>query len=112
MSEVTITINGRNYGVFCDDGQEPRVAELGNHIDSRLKEIASSGANISESHLLVLTSLVLADELHDAKAKLEQQPVAQTGVGISEEDQEMLGNAVEHLNQRVLEIANRLKEAA
>lgn len=113
MSEVTITINNRNYGISCDDGQEARVAELGNYIDTKLKEIAGSGASTTESHLLVLTSLVLADELQDVKAQLNNvpdQPIVQQGM--SEEDQQMLGNAVEHLNQRVLQIANRLKDLA
>ncbi|MBL4588720.1 MAG: cell division protein ZapA [Alphaproteobacteria bacterium] len=113
MAEVTISINGRNYGVACDDGQEQRVSELGQYIDKRLKDIASAGAATTESHLLVLTALVLADEIHDLSAGVTPQPQQQSeGHEYTAEEQEALGNAVEHLNQRVLQIANHLKEAA
>ncbi len=116
MAEVTVTINGRNYGIACDDGQEKRVVELGQYINTQLRAISSAGAATTESHLLVLTSLVLADELQDVKDKLASLDAtgaeSSNAQSISDEDREALGNAVEHLNQRVIQIANRLKEAA
>lgn len=114
MAEVTITINGRNYGIACDDGQEQRVLELGEYINERLSTIASAGAATTESHLLVLTSLVLADEIHELLEgnTVQQAPATNPAHIIPPEEQQALGNAVEHLNQRVLQIANRLKDAA
>ena len=113
MAEVTITINGRNYGIACDAGQEQRVMELGQYINDRLKSIASAGAATTESHLLVLTSLVLADEVHELlEGKSSQQSSPNPEAMIDPEEQQALGNAVEHLNQRVIQIANRLKDAA
>ena len=67
MAEVNLTINGRNYGIACDDGQERRVQALGQYVDQRLKEIARAGAASNESHLLFLTSIILADEIFDLK---------------------------------------------
>ncbi len=60
MAEVTLTINGRNYGVACDDGQEDRLRDLGYYIDQRMREIAQAGAAGNESHLMILASLMLA----------------------------------------------------
>jgi cell division protein ZapA len=118
MAEVTININGRNYGIACDDGQEDRIRELAKYINERLNSIAAAGAAATESHLLVLTSLVLADEVHEL-LEGNNNSQASTNNGLSEEqlliaqeEQQALGNAVEHLNQRVLKIANSLKEAA
>lgn len=71
MAEVKLAINGRMYGIACDEGQERRVSMLGRYIDARLKEIARAGGASNESHLLVLTSLVLADEIHDLREDLE-----------------------------------------
>ena len=65
MAEVTLSINGRDYGISCDDGQEQRVQDLGMYVDSRLRDIAKAGAASNESHLLVLTSIMLADEIFD-----------------------------------------------
>ncbi len=112
MAEVTVTINNRNYGVSCDNGQEQRVAELGQYIDERLKSIASAGVATTESHLLVLTSLVLADEIHDLLEGNGSPSPSSLENSIPLEEQQALGNAVEHLNQRVLQIANRLKDVA
>ncbi len=116
MAEVTVNIKGRNYGIACDDGQEERIQELGKYINERLNAIAAAGAAATESHLLVLTSLVLADEVHELLEDNNTQASSGTGVSeeqlIAQEEQQALGNAVEHLNQRVLKIANSLKEAA
>ncbi len=117
MAEVTVNIKGRNYGIACDDGQEERIQELGKYINERLNAIAAAGAAATESHLLVLTSLVLADEVHELLEGNNTQASSGTGVSeeeqlIAQEEQQALGNAVEHLNQRVLKIANSLKEAA
>lgn len=67
MAEVNLMIHGRTYGVGCDDGQEKRVRELGQYIDKRIKEIASTGGAATEAHLLVLTALVLADEIFETR---------------------------------------------
>ena len=115
MAEVTVTINGRNYGIACDNGQEQRVMELGNYINERLSSIAAGGAATTESHLLVLTSLVLADEIQELRDSVgipAQNQQSQEEIAIAQEEQQALGNAVEHLNQRVIQIANRLKDVA
>lgn len=67
MAEVSITIKGRQYDIACDDGQEKRVVQLASYIDDKIKMIARSGSAYNESHLMVLTSLVLADEIFDAR---------------------------------------------
>ena len=67
MAEVSITINGRTFGISCEDGQEQRVHDLGRYVDARLKEIAKAGAASNESHLLVLTTLMLSDEIFDLR---------------------------------------------
>lgn len=114
MAEVTVTINGRNYGIACDNGQEQRVIELGNYINERLNSIAAGGAATTESHLLVLTSLVLADEIQELRdgGDTTDNQQSHEELAIAQEEQQALGNAVEHLNQRVIQIANRLKDVA
>jgi len=49
MAQVTLTINGRNYGITCDDGQEQRVMDLGHYVDERIKALSKAGAASNEN---------------------------------------------------------------
>lgn len=109
MGEVNLTINGRSFGVSCDDGQEQRVVDLGHYVDSRLKEIAGAGAAGNEMHLLLLTSLMLADEVFDLRENLNTgKPV--NGGAISKQDEAMIAEAINHFAGRIDTVADRLQE--
>lgn len=116
MAELNLTINGKNYSIFCDDGQEQRVLDLGHYVDERLKEIASAGAATNESHLLVLASLMLADEVFDLRDGANQNSAAQAPAaapqnGMSEEDEHAVAEAIDALAQRIEAIAAQVQEA-
>jgi cell division protein ZapA len=112
MAEISITINGRNYGIACDDGQEKRVQELARYVDFRLKEIARAGAASNESHLLVLTSIILADEIADMKANGPPMAKQQAAIGVkmTDEDEEAIVSAIDLLAARIDQIAGNLQK--
>lgn len=118
MAEISININGRSYGIACDDGQERRVRELASYVDSRLREIARAGAATNESHLLVLTSIILADEIAEARSGIGQHaarhaPPQQTpisGISMTEEDEEAIVSAIDLLAARIDSIATSLQK--
>ncbi len=112
MGEVNISISGRNYGISCQDGQEQRVQDLGQYVDSRLKDIAKAGAANSETHLLVLTTLMLADEIYDLRengAAAPPQPVP--GTEANQNDEAEVVNAIGQLAERIDMIAKRIQSA-
>ena len=112
MAEVNLRIHGRNYGIACDDGQENRVLELGRYVDERLKEISHSGAAANESHLLVLTTLVLADEIYDLRAHIDnvmKNMHAPHDERVSAEEEELIVRAIDSLASRIELIAGRLE---
>ncbi len=74
MAEVNLTIDGRNYGIACDDGQESRLKQLGGYVEQRLREVSGGGASVNKAQTMVLTSLVLADEIFDLNEKLSAAP--------------------------------------
>lgn len=119
MSEVTLQINGRGYGLSCDDGQESRLGKIGEYVNLRAKDISDSGAASSENHLLVLTSLVLADEIFDLKddiAHLQEQvrmlrDYAEEGGNMLSTDDMMVTEVITHLTQKIEDINGRLKAA-
>lgn len=111
MAEVNISINGRKFGIACDDGQEQRVTDLANFVDSRLKEIAKAGAGANESHLLVLTSIVLADELFDLRdnaANSNRAPL--NGLQITRDEEGTIVNAIDQMAGRIEAIAGNLQK--
>ncbi len=66
MSEVTLSIGGKDYTVACGDGEEAHVAKLGASIDAKLTEMGDSGVN--ETRRLLFAALLLADEVVDLKS--------------------------------------------
>ncbi len=108
MAEVTLNINGRNYGISCDDGQERRLKDLAYYVDQRLKEISRAGAANNESHLLVLTALMLADEVFDLKDEAEElSEKASEKTELTEQELEM-ARTIDHLADRIGLIADRI----
>ncbi|MSO89707.1 MAG: cell division protein ZapA [Rhodospirillaceae bacterium] len=108
MAQVMVTIHGRRYPVACDDGQEAHVARLADYVDRRLGELAAkAGPQVNESLLLVLTNLLIADELTDAYeglAELRAQGDGTSGNG-------RLGDGLDALAARVEALAARLERA-
>lgn len=128
MAEVNISINGRIHEISCDNGQEGRVVDLASYIDQRLQQIARSGAAYNDAHLLVLTALVLADEIFDTREKLaaatseagasktrKDQPVDAAPVtpaaAVSAEEEKALAQLLEKLVKRIDGIAARVQAA-
>ena len=66
MGQVAIAINGRRYNVNCDDGEEDRLRLLAAGLDRRVRALAASVGQVGENRLLLLTCLLLEDELAEA----------------------------------------------
>ena len=70
MAQVTITINDRNYEIACDDGQENHLIKLSQFVDKRLRELTDVIGQVGDARLLVMASLLLADELSEVYTEL------------------------------------------
>ena len=119
MAEVNLSIHGKTYGIACDDGQEGRVSEVGEYVDRRARDIASAGAASNENHLLVLTALVLADEVKElrddlmaVKSSRPSQQASAADQALSQEEEKRIVASIEQLANRIDSVANKLREAA
>jgi cell division protein ZapA len=71
MGQVTVTLNGRTYRLSCGDGEEQRLLALADHVRGKLNGLIQQFGQAGEDRLLLMAALLIADELWDARARLE-----------------------------------------
>ena len=76
MAQMTVRINGYNYTVGCEDGQEAHLLAMAEQVDNRIANIKAVGGQSGEARLLVLAALLLADEVHDLRQDLASAQAA------------------------------------
>ncbi len=108
MAFVNVTVNGRVYDIACDDSQVARVQELGRTVDAHAQHLLSTVGNVSDSRLLVMVGLLLADELVESREQLSK--LGQEVAAAAEGDTRLAG-VIESLAQRIEAIATRLERA-
>lgn len=70
MGQVSVSINGRAYEIACDSGQEEHLEQLASFVDKRVGDLVASVGQVGDARLLVMVSLLIADELADSYGKL------------------------------------------
>ncbi|MEM6811849.1 MAG: cell division protein ZapA [Pseudomonadota bacterium] len=109
MAEVSIQILNKHYNIACDEGQEQRIVDLANFLDGRLKELSSMGAGTNEAHLFVLNSIMMADELFDARDNsANTNQVNAQNLQITQEDEEAITDAIDQMAKRIKSIEGNL----
>ena len=96
MAQIDVSINGRNYQIACDDGQEEHLGHLAQYVDKRVQELVTSLGQVGDSRLLVMASLMVADELSEAYASLERSR-GSNGNGVDDGLAEFIEEAAEKI---------------
>lgn len=73
MGQVSVIINGRNYRLACSDGEEGRLLELASHVKARVEQLIREFGQVGDDRLLLMTALLVTDELWDTRAALDVQ---------------------------------------
>lgn len=105
MASVDIAINGRPYSLACDDGQEQRILGLARLVDERARRVVSQVGPVSDTLLLLMVSLLMADEVGEAKGIAERAVAEQDGFDAA------LSRGIDVLSGRLAAIAERLEKA-
>ena len=111
MAQVDVNINGRDYQIACDDGQEAHLVQLGEYVDRRVKELATAVGQVGDSRLLVMASLLIADELAETYAELKKTNEAAESAS-STEIEDRLAEIVEAAAARIEAAAAGLAQTA
>jgi len=72
MATVTVSINGRNYRMACDDGQEEHLTRLAKDLDQRIEQLRRDFGEIGDMRLTVMAALTIADELSEQRGQLRR----------------------------------------
>jgi cell division protein ZapA len=112
VPSVDIVVNGRRHAVQCDEGQETRVKRLAAYVDRRLGDLVQTHGQIGDTRLLVMTSLLIADELSDAYDEVKRLRGARSGGGEDgDAEAERVASAMARAAERLEAIASRLESA-
>jgi len=105
VARVDISLGGRHYPIACDDGQEDRVRRIAAYIDKKITSMGSL-AGATDTHMLVMASLMLGDELFEAHSRLDT-----AGTESPVEEEESVAASISQLAGRLESIAAKLEQA-
>ena len=72
MSQVSVTINGRQFRMACEDGQEAHLMELARDLDSRIEGLRGKFGEIGDTRLTVMAALTVADALAETGQRIKR----------------------------------------
>jgi cell division protein ZapA len=72
MAHVSVTINGRQYRMACDDGQEHHLARLAHDLDQRITNLRGTFGEIGDVRLTIMAALILIDELSEQRQRMHR----------------------------------------
>ena len=99
MTKVNIKLHDKEYTVSCEDNEVARLQEIVKYVDKKMVDISKRAEGMSEIRVFLLTCLTLADELTESR---------RAGSVKTSAEEDIMVAAVNHLNHRVTNIANRI----
>jgi cell division protein ZapA len=72
MAQVNVTINGRQFRMACEDGQESHLMKLAKELDDRIVELRGKFGEVGDTRLTIMAALTVADELSETAKKLRR----------------------------------------
>ena len=71
MAQVSVTINGRQFRMGCEDGQEGHLMNLARDLDSRIEGLRAKFGEIGDTRLTVMAALTIADSLAETGTRIK-----------------------------------------
>jgi len=118
MSQVTVTINGRNFRLVCEDGQEGHLAGLAGELDQRIGGLRTRFGEIGDTRLTIMAALMIADELSESSSRLrrvEEELASLNGARIASAEhakatQAAISAALNSAAERIESLTKRLNQ--
>lgn len=119
MPLVDVTINGRNYNLTCEPGEEAHLQMLAGHVDQKVSALLESVGQVGDMRLLLMAALLATEEQIATAQRLDAQ--AQSLIDLSRSNEELkqrlaaaeavAAEVLDRATKRVEDIAARLAAA-
>ena len=106
MADVEVAVSGRRYKLSCRDGEEDHLRALVRMVDRKADEITGSLGEMSEARTLLLSALLIADELNDLRGAAA---VARNELPAESAPDPAFAVAIERIAERVERLASQLQ---
>jgi cell division protein ZapA len=67
---VNVTINGRQFRIGCEEGQEQHIEKLATDFDALISDLRGRIGEVGDARLTVMAALTIADDLSEATKKI------------------------------------------
>ena len=109
MSHINVTINGRQYRMACEEGQEARLLQLAESFEARIGDLRGKFGEIGDARLTVMAALTVCDELVDTSQRIRNledelsklRDVRVAAVDRARETQAAVANALNAAAERI-----------
>jgi cell division protein ZapA len=109
MSHINVTINGRQYRMACEEGQEVRLLKLAENLETRIQSLRGKFGEIGDARLTVMAALTVCDELVDTSQRIRNledelsklRDVRVAAVDRARETQAAVANALNAASERI-----------
>ena len=99
---IKVNINDIVYPVACESGEENRLIQSSNEVNKAIDELSGISSGISETRLLAMAALILADKLIEKDNAIESNETSNLDATKSQSINELLDwltNATERMNK-------------
>lgn len=70
MAQVTVTIDGKNFRMACEEGQEEHLMALAGRFDRYIGHLKESFGAIGDQRLTVMAGIMIMDELSELQKRV------------------------------------------
>jgi cell division protein ZapA len=72
VAQVAINLNRRTYRFACDESEVRRLEEFADYLKSKVEALTDDHGSIGVERLILMAALMVADELFDARADVDE----------------------------------------
>lgn len=115
MKTVVTMVQGKEYTLACDVGQENHLYHLVKKVNSCAEQLTKGVGKLSEPLMLLYTALMVADELHEAhkeNARLKDELGRAQELLDTHGDEARIAALEEGMAESLLALASRIEGIA
>jgi cell division protein ZapA len=72
VAQINVNINGRQFRMVCEDGQEDHLLRLAQDFDQRVAKVRAQFGEVGDMRLTIMAALTLGDEMSEAIKRIRR----------------------------------------